>query len=337
MLPAWRDPFVCSFLFARSRRSAYLVEARNPEERRMLNKRTGRRPLGNMLILVCVTMTLLLMGLMVLSSFGGAFMAQTILQNWANEIALGAAGILNGGNAQEQANGVNACDRIGQMNNMIVRSRSMVHESRSNFETAGQGDDPELVTLASQLLDEARQSARDLDQERMNLRQVSESEAIVDIVTRVGGLSTYKLILPWIQCSSPRLITGNCIQFGQVKNVPSNVSRLDVSNNLQQDDRDNSYLLPNNRYYMNNINAKLQGPDADLNFHLSSLQPPVKNEVVQARLVLPAAFTNTPNTDLTSTVRVTLIMDVETRLGCVTRNLIKVSGYATTIGGGAMR
>lgn len=307
----------------------------------MFKPRAPRRQRGNMLILVSVTMTLIAMGLTVGLSFGGVILAQTILQSYANEMALSAACRLNGADETEQAQGINSNDREGQMNNMIVRCRSMVYESKLNNDQTVTDNFPQLQGLADQLYLEAKQSARDLELERRNLKNVSEQEATNEINNQMQSRSQFKLTLPWIQCSSVRLATTNGITFGQVKDVQSNVTRLDDSNNLRSEDDTYKYVRQQSNRYNANINAKLAS-DPDLDFKLSSLQPPVNGEIAPARLILPPSFVrasqvSTPQGDLNSAVRVKLVMNLETKIGAATNNQITVCGFATTTGGGLMR
>ena len=291
-------------------------------------------------MLIVVSMSMGLVGLAILAgmSFAGLVLAQSVLQNFANQAALSAACILNGSNQQAQASGINACDRIGQMNNMIARSRAEVVESRLNLNTSVQTG--ALEALANSLCITARQGATVLEQERQMLKADVEQEATAEVENQIQAIQKFQLILPWIQISSAKL-GGSGIVFGQINGVQSPVPRLDGSNNLSPIDAAQGYLSGSG-WYLANINAKLQGADSDLNFHFSSLQPPVKHEVAPARLVLPAAFEVVPTGDgpagdIPSAVKVTLVMDVTTQLFFTNKSQIVVTGVATTTGGGEMR
>lgn len=301
-----------------------------------------RRKSGNVLVLVSVSMGLLGVGLICGLSFCGLFLAQALLQNFANEAALQAACKLNGGNQSDFANGVNPTDRIGQMNNIIARSRAAVYESRKNFDEAlNQSANSSIEALADQLYQSARDGAKTIEPERQNLKDVAQTEAIDEVQQQIAQISKFKLILPWIQVNSPRLEPGDGVTFGQIKDIHSNVMQLDEANKLKNYDQSNGYVHSNNRYKANQ-NAKLPGADSDLDFKFSSLQPPVKTEVSPARLVLPSAFEDvptgdSPQGDIPSTVKVTMIMDVSTQLGVALKRQIKVVGIATTSGGSVMR
>ncbi|MGH9550460.1 MAG: hypothetical protein ACRD3W_13850 [Terriglobales bacterium] len=298
-----------------------------------------RKASGNMLILVCVTMGLISLALTIGLSFGGLFLAQTVLQNFANQLALSGAVLLNGGNKLEQANGINSSDRIGQMNNMIARSRSAVNECKLNSDDSkSENDDPELQALAGQLYDSACDGAQTMEPERQKLKAVAEQEVADEITNEMKQMSKFSLVLPWLTISSPKLSLKG-VEFGQIKDVQSNVMVLDTSNNLSDD---SSFTNATNKRYKANVNAQLQGIDRTIDFKLSSLQPPVKDEVAPARLVLPSAWAETPQGDqpngyLCSAVKVTLEMNVATSLGTPTKNIIKVVGFAATSGGSDMR
>jgi hypothetical protein len=280
-----------------------------------------RKNRGNMLILVCVSMGLLCLGLTVGMSFGGLYFAQALLQNQANDLALTAAVALN------------ASDREGQMNNMISRCRGLVYESRNEDNDASDRNYTDIQPLADMLLDESRQSARDLDTERTKLQQLGQAEATAQVNAQFQQMSKLnELILPWIQCKKPKL---EGITFGQVKDVQSNVTALSDFNDLTPDDE--NYIRPQSNRYYANVNAKLPGQDADLNFQLSSLQPPVQNETAPARIALPGAFADTPNGDMNSAVKIDLSVAVGTEYGGKTENAIHVTGVSVANGGGIMR
>jgi hypothetical protein len=274
-----------------------------------------------MLILVSVSMGLLCLGLTVGMSFGGLYFAQALLQNQANDLALTAAVALN------------ASDREGQMNNMISRCRGLVYESRNEDNDASDRNYTDMQPLADMLLDESRQSAKDLDTERTKLQQLGQAEATAKVNAQFQQISKMnELILPWIQCKKPKL---EGITFGQVNDVQSNVTALSDFNDLTPDDE--NYIRPQSNRYYANINAKLPGQDADLNFHLSSLQPPVKNETAPARIALPGAFTDTPNGDMNSAAKIDLSVAVGTEFGGKNESAIHVTGVSVANGGGIMR
>lgn len=300
-------------------------------------RRSGRNNKGNMLIIVSVFMGLLGMGLIVGLSFAGLFFAQNILQNYANELALSGACVLNGGDKLALSQGINSDNREGQMNDMIIRTRVLVKESREEMDKATQqlSENKGFMDLADQLLTESKQSASDMEADRKTLKQVSEQEATQLINDQLATIGKFRLILPWIQLSSPRLVQANGIAFGQVKDMQSNVEQLNDANDLTAEDQ--SYVAAN-KHYSAGANARLMGPESYLDFKVSSLQPSLNKEVAPARLILPGAFQKTKNADdLTSSVEVNLEMDVRTSIGAKTASKIIVKGIATTTGASPIR
>lgn len=284
--------------------------------------KTKRSHRGNMLILVSLSLGLVGLAIIVGMSFAGAIFVHTLMQNEVNELSLRAACTLNAG------------DRLGQMNNMIARCRSLVKESRRIDEDAQQKNS-NIKTLASVLLEESRDCAQELELQRKTLKKIAHAEALNEIQEGMASIQDHPcLILPWIQCEKPQLST---VQFGQVKDVQSNVTALDASNELQENDTTNDFIRAASKRYKANINAKIPAPDADLNFHLSSLQAPVNNDVSPGRIILPDAFTKTPGTDLTSAVKVTIRMKVATEIGSKTKNTVEVTGFSAAPGGCPVR
>ncbi len=119
-------------------------------------------------------------------SFCGVYWLHNRLQTSADEISLAGAKKLNDR------------DRIGQMNNMVARCRQLVHSSREDYDTTKK-DYPELASFAEPLLDEARTSAGDLEQERKKMNAVAESEAAQAMKDRFDQIKgTYPMVLPLV-------------------------------------------------------------------------------------------------------------------------------------------
>jgi len=301
-----------------------------------------RNARGTMLVVACVSAALLGIASITGLSFAGIYMAETLLQNVANTAALGGASLMNGGDPQQQAAGTNTSDPIGQMNNMIARSRVAVYESRQNLDNVANSNLGNLQNLSQQLSDTARDGAKSMENERQVLKEAVEEQATTAIKNQIAQYNQFRLVLPWIQIGTPRLVvTGSPIEFGQLTSIQSNVSSMDPSTAVNAYDAVQNYVDTNN-HYKANTRLMLPGNDADLTFLLSSLQPPMQHEVSQSRLVLPSAFKALPNGngqtgDIPSTVKVTLEMNIETQLACHTSNDIRVTSLATTFGGADMR
>ena len=120
------------------------------------SNRRMRHSNGSVLVLAMVVIGLLAVSLLIGYSYGGLFFEHNRLQASANEMALAAARKLNDK------------DRIGQMNNMIARNRQLVFSGRQQFDECKEKY-PGLASLAEELLDESRDSAKTLEAQRKQL------------------------------------------------------------------------------------------------------------------------------------------------------------------------
>lgn len=172
--------------------------------------------------------------------------------------------------ALEAASILNAHDRAGQMNNLVARCRELVFTSRETYDDAAQNY-RHLEPLARQLLDESRQSAHLVEDERQRLTGQELSE--LKDLARSGDITS--------------------INVGYINGIPSNVAVAEGVPELLQRDRSAGYIEPRSGLYNGNINAKLPGIDQDLDFHISSLPAPVKGTIAPARLATSSAFKQT--------------------------------------------
>jgi hypothetical protein len=234
-----------------------------------------RTATGNMMLLSILGFGLLLIFITIGTSFSMLLFVQNQVQRLADQVALSGACQLNDGN------------RLGQMNNLIGRSRQLVYASRQNTYLASNAS-IDLQQLAGQLLDEDRQNALDLDGERKRLQQLSIQEAtktIKDGFARQSGL--YTMVLPWLVVRPP-VITG--IDFGDINNIDSNVAGQFGIEDLASFDISKKFISKATKLYVSNIDAKLPDDDNDLHFYLSSLAAPVGDNIAPARLALTSVF-----------------------------------------------
>jgi hypothetical protein len=277
---------------------------------------------GNMLVMSGVFMMVNAVALVVAGSYGSLYFVHNRLQNFAEEIALDGARKLN-----EQ-------DRIGQMNNMIARSRQMVFDSDAANQES-QSSLNHLTDLASQLYSEAREGALFLEQERLKLRNVSRTEATSVMTTRFNQIKDGQgLVLPWLQAASPGT---PAFAFGCAANIKSNVNELSGIDALDSLDRAQTYITTDgSALYRDNIDARLTGAPADLSFKIASLSAPVQNSVSPARTSLAKSFRPVSQDQLYSTVQVTLQIDVNTAIGASSHSQMQATGTAEATGGQPM-
>jgi hypothetical protein len=284
----------------------------------MIVKHALRSPRGNMLVLVSVFMSTIVLALMLAGSFSAIFFQHNRLQTFADEIALSGARKLN------------ERDRLGQMNNMIARCRQLVYSSRDTYEEVNTHY-PHLNNLASQLLDEARDGAHDLEIERQYLKNLAITEANNAMQTKFNSeKNRYAINLPWFKASVPSMPTP---KIGQVKDIESNITMLTGFDDLESYDLSMGYIFTASKLYKKNINAKLPGSDNDLNFKITSLAAPVEKIVSPGRVILANVYVAAPEDNLRSAVQIELRANIATGLGAAGGGQSKILGTAAACGG----
>jgi len=277
---------------------------------------------GNMIILSGVFLVVNAVALVVASSFGSLFFVHNRMQAAADELAIVGAQKLN------------ELDRIGQMNNMIARSRQLVFDAQSSDQTI-QNTINHIADISALLYTDAHEGAQLLEIERLKLRGVSMTEASAAITTRYQQIKNgYELSLPWLEASNPAPLS---ISFGYTDNIKSNVAQLTGLDALTAADNASGYVsTDNSKLYINNINAKLPGAASDLFFKISSLPAPVQSYIAPARATLANAFQTLTSDQLYSSVQVNFQLNVSTKLGAETQSEMKSIGTAVTTGGQLM-
>jgi hypothetical protein len=227
------------------------------------------------------TMTLLCIGLLLVACMVGfalyLFLSeQKRGQTEADKVALDIAKSMNEG------------DRIGQMNNLVVRCRELVYTSRMMEGTTENSYLYFCQPLAQQLLDEATSSALQVDKERVNqigLMQKNIRNTVDKYNLETNSKATFRL--PWWQSYALQVfqVNGGCL-----KDVQSNVEHTEIYDDLNDLDKRAKYFQPGSNLYMGNINARLPAPDSSLDFKIASIPAPVDKMVAPARLANPEVF-----------------------------------------------
>lgn len=293
-----------------------------------LTVRTSKRALriscrrnnrGNMLILGSVVLAIVGIGLLVGYSYGGLVFTHNRLQGSADECALAGARKLND------------CDRIGQMNNMIARSRQLVFYSREQLDEAT-AHYPHLATIANELLDDSIDTAKELEEQRKHLRNVALYESIVAMEKKYNELkNTYPMSLPWMKIGKPQLVK---MRLGRLANIESPVEELKNIPELENWDKDNSNVKdsPGLKLYRQGKNAKLPGAESSLDFKFSSLAPPVKKTVSPAHIALDTAFVTHNEQEIDSSTEVELTLSVATGIGAEAKSEMRAVSAAAATG-----
>ncbi len=276
---------------------------------------------GNILVLVCVFAAVNALAMIMSCSFGGLFFVHNRLQTSADEIALAGARKLN------------ETDRLGQMNNMIGRCRQLVFSSRKTNDEALERY-PQLRNLSQQLLAEARQSASDLEAERVRLASIAHDEALISMHNKFNEIKgSYPMSLPWLKVSEPVMRVSD-IKFGKMNGAQSNVSELKGLDELAAHDASSLYIHSASHLYRESINARLPaGSDGSLDFKISSLPAPVEKTISPARVTLAKNFRQINSDHLPSAVQIELKLDVATGLGTPAGNQLVVTGTGAAVGG----
>jgi hypothetical protein len=270
-----------------------------------------------MLIVSGVFVSVNAVALLVAGSYGSLYFIHNRLQTTADELALLGTSKLN-----EQ-------DRIGQMNNMIARSRQLVNDAESSYEEA-QTNLNQLSQITDQLHNEARAGAMLLETERNRLAAVCTTEAGNIVASRFAALKQgHALTLPWLQVSEPSLD----ISYGRIEAVQSNVKELTGIDTLSASDKTKYVSADGSKLYKNNVNARLEGSDADLSFKLCSLPAPVDNSISPARAVLARKYLVASDDNISSAVKVNLKLNISTGIGASASSTLSVNGTAVTVGG----
>ncbi|MBX9689635.1 MAG: Tad domain-containing protein [Candidatus Obscuribacterales bacterium] len=277
---------------------------------------------GNMLVLTGIFLMVLVIAVLLASSFGSLYFVHNRLQTTADQLAL------------EGARKLNEQDRIGQMNNMIARCRQLVFDAGVSHEST-EDHLAQLNDLSEKLHDEAREGATLLESERLTLRSVSVSESNAAIMNRFNEIKNgHELVLPWIQAAVP---LSPQIKYGWTDKTESNVEDLDQISDLNNADQAQNYIAGDgSKLYKHNIDAKLPGSDSDLHFKLASLPAPVQNYVSPARAILSKSYKELSDEQLYSTVQVELKLELETGLGASGGGSMKTLGTAEATGGQRM-
>ncbi|CAN5187127.1 hypothetical protein BH10CYA1_BH10CYA1_41190 [soil metagenome] len=279
-----------------------------------------RNQRGNILILACFSFMALSLTLIMAYSFCGVYWLHNRLQTSADEISLAGAKKLNDR------------DRIGQMNNMVARCRQLVHSSRDDYDTTKK-DYPDLASFAEPLLDEARTSAADLEQERKKMNAVAETEAAQAMKDRFNDIKgTYPMVLPWLTVGKPVVTSWS---LGKFDDVQSNVTEFTQFAKLKDQDRTQNYVTTSAsglNLYTAEKNHKLVNTDADLDFNLSSLPPLVEKQISSARNIQPKDFVPNKAGYAPSTAQVILQLKVSTGLGIYAGSTLAAKGSALTTG-----
>ncbi len=238
---------------------------------------------GNMMVMVALVVGLIIVLLLIGIALMLVFSSSTRGKNASDELALGAAKVLN------------VDDRQGRINILVERSRELVFSSRQAY-----GDISKryrhLEPIARQLADEARSGALKVEEERLAIIAATESDlaaALKDDAKRLAERNSMNL--NWFKSTTPKIIA---CDIGTFKDSQSNVLMAEGFEELKVFDLARDYVNKTNKLYRSNVDVKLPSPDDDLHFRFSTLPAPVKGTISGARLLSEEKFEQQSKIDL---------------------------------------
>lgn len=251
-------------------------------ENSVTGNQKSRRTSGNMLLVVALVVGgvifLLLIGLGLMLVFSSSSRGK----NAADELAIGAAKVLN------------ADDRQGRSNTLAERSRELVFASRNTYSALARKY-KHLEPLARHMIDEARSGAHAVEQERLAIDSAVESDLAENLKGDVKRLTERaSLNLAWFKTAAPRIVE---IELGTVRDLDANVRMPDGFEELKDLDLRADRVNRKSRLYKGNIDAVLPSPDDDLHFNFRALPAPVKRTISGARLLSDEMFLTTNTID----------------------------------------
>lgn len=183
---------------------------------------------------------------------------------------------------------LNRNDRITEMNLMVERSREAVYTGRQTYDKIEETA-PHVAPLAQLLLDDARDGARLVEEERSMLSGSLGKEIEVSMSSEMDKLrkaAPAKLML--FELNQSDQVT---VDVGYVKDVPSNASVAIAVPELKEHDQQSGFLYGKTDYFRHGVNATLPAPDNDLTFKFASLAPKIKDTIAEPRLINSEDFT----------------------------------------------
>lgn len=228
------------------------------------------RSRGNMLVMIALVGGLIIAVVVIGIGVMLVLFSQQKGRQSADELALTLAQVLN------------RDDRQGQMNNLVERSRELVYSSRKAYEDCVADEFHNMEPLMRDLLEESRSGAQSVEKTREALSELTVTElrlAQKDFNERLK--QSHSLNLSWMKTSQPVV---KQLEVGSIDKVNSNVYAPPGFAELKAMDEKSGICDAKTGIYTGNINAKLPGADADLDFKLSSLAAPVGATVSASRL-----------------------------------------------------
>ncbi len=250
-----------------------------------IRRRKSSRQDGNMTVMVALVVGLIIIFLLIGIALMFVFSSSSRGKNAADELALGAAKVLN------------VDDRQGRINILVERSRELVFSSRKTYSDVSHRI-RHLEPLARQLVDEARGGAHVVEEERLAIAMAAENDLATVLKEDAKQLAQKNSMnLSWFKTANPKIVS---CEVGTLKNSDSNVRIPEGYEELKVLDLGGDYVNRTSKLYKGNVDAKLPSPDDDLHFRFSALPAPAKGTISGARLLSEEKFEEQSKIDVQS-------------------------------------
>lgn len=241
--------------------------------------RTIRKSSGSMIVLIVFLLGIFVVFALSAFTVNNFLFLRTRAQDKADHLALLLASKINTG------------DRVGQMNELQVRSRELIFCSRERIADCHGEELDMLSPIAEQLLNEAREGHTLLERERKNLVSQICKELKESALAHNSSLSELGIFkMGGLLAEAARI---ERVELGSMKNIPSSARSHTVFDGLNQFDLQQSFSHKTNGLYRANIDAKIPVPDGDLSFKISALAPNVKGTCSPAHCINADVFMRT--------------------------------------------
>lgn len=238
--------------------------------------RNFRKHNGSMLILVVLAIGVIVAAALLGISMAAFLSQRAQSQHKVDSLALAYAARINSGN------------RVGQMNEMVERSRELVYLSRDTLTRCDEQSTDFLAPLCQELLYDAYQGHELLERERRNQIAIVKDELQQAAEEHNNKASSNSFGFLGFRVYEPKI---SRIDFGRVTTLQSNVRSRKAISELSYYDLQRGFIEGKSNLFKGQINARLPDcSDAGLDFKFSSLPAAVGMTTSPARNANPKIF-----------------------------------------------
>ena len=183
---------------------------------------------------------------------------------------------------------INDGDKVGQMNQLTIRSRELVFTSRQRLDSCREEDFTYLSPLCERLYEDAIEGHRLAVAERRRMREdvVADLLRAVDSYNR-GRSGASVSLFPWLKTYEPEIVS---VEVGRIKGVESNIVALPAVQELFYHDTMEGNIQDGSRLFKAGRELSLPAPDDGLMFRLDAIPAYVLGTAAPPRLANPEVF-----------------------------------------------